>query len=106
MMRDKRRRLKLWQRNPHCHWCGRKTVYIQRRQGGPKVAYSDDEATLDHLNSRLSGNRKQTNTVTTVLACRACNHRRAAFEEATLPAEELRRRSVAYPARCANYWGA
>jgi hypothetical protein len=58
----------------------------------------DNEATIDHLDSRLSPERGMyPGLVRHVLACRVCNGRRAAEEERRLSSEELWRRSGSYP---------
>lgn len=78
---QKRRRLrKLWDQNPNCHWCGKKTVLPKRRVGGPA---SHDLATIDHINSRFKKERfdNPNNLPNTVLACYECNHRRGEEED-------------------------
>lgn len=80
-MSDSRRRRILWARDPHCHWCGRLTAYATPLLSvGVRVPPPNDLATVDHLDSRLSGRRGQTPGERTVLACYACNQNRGAAE--------------------------
>lgn len=78
------RREKLWNRDPHCFWCGRETRLCEN--GGVNRKLPDDAATVDHIRSRLSPNRKQPNdrpgwhTGITVLACYRCNNVRGRHE--------------------------
>lgn len=90
------RRLILWERDPHCHWCGTKTVWRER-----KGLFHDPRlATVDHLRSRLSRDRWQENRKgheRTVLACRRCNEERGAVQERELGVRELQVRSGRTP---------
>ncbi len=87
-----------------CHWCGNPTVLFVvppksparvRRHG----AQFPDRATIDHLDSKLSSERKQRNDQRprTVLACYECNQSCCREEQAALPKEELRRLSGRHP---------
>lgn len=93
-----RRREILWHRDPRCHWCGCLTRLMpgdqHKRAGQPK-----DMATVDHLDSRLSGQKAQYHAgeERTVLACQECNTRRGREEEQRLGIEEQRRRSGRLP---------
>jgi len=100
--RLRRRLISLWRADRRCYWCGRETVL----RVFPRCAKSSvrpppscpEQATIDHLYSRLSGKRQQTyNTETTVLACYECNQRRCREEQAALPVSELHRRSGRFP---------
>ena len=53
------------------------------------------QATLDHLDSRLSGNRfeRDDGQPRTVLACRLCNEKRGTEEQVALGLPELHRRA-------------
>ena len=60
--RRRRRLFNLWQRNPRCHWCHCPVVLFFRPPGmltKPKVGLPvlPNEATIDHLNSRVNGPR-------------------------------------------------
>ncbi len=72
------RRRKLLYEDPHCHWCG-KELYYYKTKGGK---LPDDFATIDHLESKLLGERKdvQKKKKTLVLACPACNNKRSKDE--------------------------
>ena len=78
-MSNRARRLILWNRNPICHWCGVHTLLISQDK---KAKASDNMATVDHLDSRLSGNRKspRKGEERTVLSCYKCNHHRGSLE--------------------------
>lgn len=67
--------------------------------GSKDFGHPKNEATLDHLNSKLSGERYQVNdgSKVTVLACWKCNNERGSEEVAQLPKRELWQRSGAYP---------
>lgn len=83
--------MSLWESDPHCHWCGRLTVYRKRADfHGPRR----DDATIDHLLSRLVTNTGRSRDY--VLACHECNGLRAQLEEALVPAHVKRRRSQGY----------
>lgn len=86
MKRIARRRLALFQADPHCHWCGRLTVWWAETGPGP-----DNAATIDHLRSRLDPKRgKRGGGPHTVLACRRCNQLRATYEVARITPQEDR----------------
>lgn len=76
--RDVRRRR--FAENPNCHWCGEPMLLIERWPGQrPKIRSHPDEATIDHLDERWSGRRKQWNHGEgrrTVLAHLRCNGER------------------------------
>lgn len=92
MSRKNRRRI-LFERDPHCHWCGCLTVLLAYPNSAAR-SWPKNAATVDHLDSRLSPRRNYAGgEERTVLACRECNHRRGAAEEQALGHEELRRRS-------------
>lgn len=82
------RRQRLLEADPHCYWCGREVVEWVFESG---VAPPLNQATIDHVNSRVRGPRPKIGRW--VLACRECNEGRAREEEAELGIEELRRRS-------------
>lgn len=91
----KARKLRLWNKDPHCHWCGVLTVIIDH----PKLKNPPDNlATVDHLRSKLNAQRGVDHRVNTVLACLKCNNRRALEEERrVLSLEDKRRRSGRWP---------
>lgn len=69
----KKMREMLYDEDPRCHWCGRKTV-LTHTDGGilPK-----DAATVDHLYCRLDPRRYMSDTPKVVLACFECNNERS-----------------------------
>lgn len=93
----KRRRLSLFQRDPHCHWCGRLTRYDY--VPGVKTQ-PPDLATIDHLdNRRKRGDKRERERSSipdvvpgerTVLACRECNERRAVNPDPRFNAKKRR----------------
>lgn len=80
-----------------CYWCGSDLVLPQypppRHCSPPR-----NEATIDHLDSRLSPERGQhRQELRHVVACRDCNGKRNRQEQAALPREELWRRARSWP---------
>lgn len=101
---QKRRRLVwLWLKDSKCYWCGKETaLYVAASDGTGTQRHAPDvpeKATIDHINSKLSGNRREVTdwTELTVLACFECNHNRGVEEQLAMGVEEMRRRSGAYP---------
>jgi 5-methylcytosine-specific restriction endonuclease McrA len=69
-------RRRLYDRDPHCHWCGRLTVF-----GPPRnhVTTPGDLGTIDHLRPRYHPGRNEwleAGERRRVLACFECNQRR------------------------------
>lgn len=99
--RRHRRIFNLWMRDHRCHWCGRATILVFRCfELQKKYHVRDDEATIDHLHSRVKCDSRPQMPIgveTTVLACSKCNNERQRRETAELPIEELWKRSGAYP---------
>lgn len=97
------RLIRLWQKDNCCHWCKEPTVLVVAPPGqSGKMRHApmfDERATIDHLNSRLSGQRHEVSdwTELTVLSCSKCNQERNRQEELALPIEELHRRSGKSP---------
>ena len=85
------RKLLLWRRDPHCHWCGVETQLAPDGSGRQFPTL----ATLDHLDNRLSGTRIENayREERTVLACAQCNNERGKQACTQLYAEEHQRRS-------------
>jgi hypothetical protein len=87
----KKQLLKMWNEDPHCHWCGRMTT-LEGRDGNKLSA---ETATLDHLYSRLNSRRKTVNRTMEkrrLLACYECNQRRSHEETTASNAEKESRR--------------
>jgi 5-methylcytosine-specific restriction endonuclease McrA len=65
-----RRIAKLWDKDPHCFYCGTRTVKAQSGE----IRTLPDTATFDHLYNRLRPERKDPQkSWHGVLACRQCN---------------------------------
>jgi hypothetical protein len=89
--RVRKRREKLWQADPHCHWCGCLTV---PPSGAAKMKrIPKNMATLDHLRSRYDSSRGSDCEEATVLACWQCNQRRSSEETAAKSRGGLWRRA-------------
>ena len=102
----KKWRLKYYEDNPFCFYCGCRMILpfekeckvfvllLPKRYRNP-----DNEATLEHVNSRLNSKRKIVldNTIRVLLACKKCNGEMGKFEEGFLSKEELWERSKRYP---------
>lgn len=84
-------RQRLFEADPHCHWCGRETF----NRDGPRVHQRKNDATLDHLYSKLDDRRvaHSDRPHKYVLACHECNGKRATEEHKRLSPEENRLRS-------------
>lgn len=93
----RRRRERLFARDPHCFWCGTELVLPDPARAGGRLA--KNTATLDHLRSRLTPTRGEPThgRAATVLSCLSCNFERGRNEEAALPIEEQWRRSGRKP---------
>ena len=97
--RKRRRLIHLWLEDCRCVWCQQETFLIlspPNANGMMRHApMHERQATLDHLDSRLSGSRsdRTDGQARTVLACRQCNEKRGANEEHALGLAELHRRS-------------
>lgn len=77
-------RLALWQVNPNCSWCGRRTRLIT----SPDGILPDDAATVDHVISQYQRSAKTPTRV--VLACHGCNQKRCDQETASISIERRR----------------
>lgn len=93
----KKRRERLLEKDPHCHWCNIEVIFfsLKKHQVTP-----DNYATIDHLNTRYYKRRRQQfssgQVQTCVLACNKCNWERNEEETQSLSIEELRYRSGYY----------
>lgn len=103
MSRTKKQRQRLHKHNPHCHWCGRLTILIERTSNiNMKLRpHQPDEATIDHLRSRFDPARR-TNIQPTerrhVLSCYECNIKRGREEEIKM-GDKLHERTGGIPLR-------
>ena len=83
-----RRRNKLWERDPHCRFCGVETVLPENVPEGP---IPDNMATIEHLDSRNNPDRgKFCGQERTTLACFKCNNDRNKEEVKKIPIEKRR----------------
>ena len=91
---NRKLKLRLWEENPHCFYCNRKTFLtnIDNLKGHPK----DLMATIEHKISRLSPYRWRTKLKgekRKVLACYRCNQERSKKEILCQSRAEVLRRS-------------
>jgi len=86
-------KLRLYQSDPHCYWCGRITTLTQGHVNGHDCPL---QATIDHIYSKFNPMRWVKGHDRKVIACYQCNHDRAVFEESQLSKEELNRRSLGF----------
>jgi len=96
-MSNRTLKLKLWQEDPKCHWCGRITIptNVKHIKGQPDPLM----ATIDHVISRFSPMRwvrAKPDEKRKVLACVECNQRRQQEETAKLSYEELVQRGQGF----------
>jgi hypothetical protein len=85
-IKNRKRRRKLWERDPHCYWCGIETVWHEEN-----AKQAINAATIDHIRSRYMENRPDKGEGyrpgILVLACWKCNNERARIEQEFLAAE-------------------
>lgn len=77
----------MWRRNPHCYYCGVKTILPLANGKSPRAP---NEATIDHLRPRHHPGRLepiQRGELRRVLACWECNNKRDQWESSLLPKE-------------------
>ena len=80
----RKRKLKLFEQNPHCHYCGVLTVLTEA--GVEEYKDNPNHATIDHVYSRFDLRRWVCNNEERyVLSCRKCNNDRQAREFDLLP---------------------
>ena len=91
MSSNRKLKLKLYELDPHCHWCKQKTVLTDVKKMN-KRTINPLMATVDHVYSRYDLRRfvkKTPNEVRKVLACFNCNNTRARQETKQLSRQEL-----------------
>ena len=86
-------KLRLYQSDPHCYWCGRITTLTKGHVNGHDCL---SQATVDHIYSKFNPKRWVKGHDRKVIACYECNHARAVIEESQIPVEELQRRSLGF----------
>lgn len=102
-MSYRKQKLRLFNLNPHCHWCG--CLTINTNEPAIKGTPNPRMATIDHTISRLDPRRwlhTETNTQRKVLACFECNQRRQKEEHALLSEQEksLRGKGITFRPNC------
>tara|TARA_Y100000034_G_C6860043_1_gene391303 strand:- start:289 stop:654 length:366 start_codon:yes stop_codon:yes gene_type:complete len=87
-LRRRRRLLNLWEKDPHCCYCGCPTVLLFRSykhaNGKDYIHPRDDEATIEHLRSRWHPQRQDPvlpGEERTSLSCWKCNNEKGAEDE-------------------------
>lgn len=96
----RKKKLKEWNKDPHCRYCGVETVLEVKK--GEDMDYL---ATIDHVYSRLSDKRRSENNhreKRRILVCFKCNQYRNDLEISKLPIEELWRRAGHYDQKTQN----
>lgn len=78
-------KLRLWEEDPHCHWCGIIT-------NPNPLKHNAVTATVDHIYSNYDLRRRVSSRV--VLACSKCNNFRSEQETNQLSADEKHARSL------------
>ena len=91
------KKLKLWNSNPHCFWCGCLTILTNdaQQKGNPDPRM----ATVDHLYSRynpMRWTRPKPGELRLVLACVECNSKRQVAETKALSQDEIIKRGQGY----------
>ena len=96
-MSNHKLKVQLFEQNPNCHWCGKKTKLICEKaisgEADPLMA------TVDHIVSRYCLHRwvrKKPGQVRKVLACYQCNHGRSVQETLCLSRKEVLERSKGF----------
>src|SRR6185503_18043250 len=89
-----RRKQRLYNQYPFCHWCGIALVLVVSDNG----RLPDNAATIDHLRSRFDLTRQEPKINAyeerTVLACYGCNQRRSAEEMKGVAAWQVRQKRL------------
>jgi len=70
----RKQRIRMWNEDPRCYWCGALTVLVEKN-GGPPVL--PNEATIDHIRPRHHPGRQEPPTEgerRRVLSCWKCNN--------------------------------
>ena len=80
----RRRRRYLFDKDPHCHWCG--CTLVKWEVAKNKTRPPLNAATIDHLRSKLFGKRPDVRkkAKTLVLACWKCNAERSRKENTSI----------------------
>ncbi len=96
-MSNHKLKVQLYNEDPRCHWCGRKTKLICEKA----LKGNADElmATIDHIVSRYSPYRfvkRKQGQKRKVLACYSCNHGRSIQETLCLSRKEVLERSKGF----------
>lgn len=95
--RLKKQRLAIWKYDPHCYWCGVKTILPSKHWKGPTAS---NVATIDHLRPRHHPGRLEPcngREFRRVLSCFKCNNERDRIEHEMMPREKLWEMCGNYP---------
>jgi hypothetical protein len=98
-MSNRSLKLKLYEENPFCYYCGCQTILtnIDKIPSGQSLPLN--AATIEHRLSRLSHYRwkkKKKGEKRKVIACYRCNHERSTQETLCLSRAEILRRSEGF----------
>jgi hypothetical protein len=99
-------KMRLWEKNPHCHYCGVKTEPTEA--GVNKCTHNPNTATVDHVYSRFNLKRwvyGEEGEVRYVLACQHCNNQRQIQEFKSLPPIERAARMHGFAPRLKRMYG-
>ena len=85
---EKRQRKRMYiEQGGKCYYCGQMMYFYELKRG---ETAPDDMATIEHLDSRLSGERgNHQGEFRRVMACLKCNNARGKEEEVSLGKERL-----------------
>jgi hypothetical protein len=89
--RHRELKIKMWEKDPYCHWCGCFTVVTNIVAVPRGTSLPDNAATVDHVYSRFNARRwvkAKYGERRRVLACYKCNHERAEQEENAMTLDE------------------
>ncbi len=96
-------RARLHAANPCCCYCGVITIN-RKRSGRAGTRQFPNDATVEHVHSKLTGPREGRNHVNNLkLACYKCNNERAQREDADLPKDKRDSLSIRGKARDSWY---
>ena len=86
-----RRKVNLMKKDPHCFYCKRE-VFIFKHQS--RVAFPDNQATLDHVEDRVYRENRPIKGINTVLCCTKCNRDRNRYRQICPEAEAVWKKSL------------
>jgi hypothetical protein len=92
-------KLKLYNENPYCYYCGKKTILTNIKNIPKGSELPDNAATIEHLVSRISLYRfvkKKKGERRKVISCYRCNHDRSIQETLCLSRSVILKRSKGF----------